>query len=80
MYYWYKIWGSGTQWTPSLVRRPHGCSLYENIKNGCEWFSGFKKGVVGRRIRFWLDVWCGEVALKDLFLDLSSMLRIRMLW
>ena len=36
--------------------------------NGWEWFSGFNKGEDIRRFHFWHDVWCGEVALKDLFM------------
>jgi hypothetical protein len=43
--------------------------LWENIRKAWESFSSFSRLVVGdgTRIRFWHDLWCGDMVLKYAF-------------
>jgi hypothetical protein len=43
--------------------------LWKNIRKWWETFKGFTRLVVGdgRRISFWLDLWCGDTVLKVAF-------------
>ena len=55
-------------------RGSQGCGMWKNIRKGRESFFGHVLYVVGEglRIRFWYDLWCVHVPLKDLYLDLFS--------
>uniref|UniRef100_A0A2N9HQT2 Reverse transcriptase domain-containing protein n=1 Tax=Fagus sylvatica TaxID=28930 RepID=A0A2N9HQT2_FAGSY len=59
-------WGG---WQSKPYRGSHGCGLWKGISGG--WGTlleqiTFSAGR-GDRIRFWLDKWCGDTPLKDLF-------------
>jgi len=47
----------------------HGVWLWKNIRKGWSLFSSHTRLVLGdgSRIRFWDDVWCGEMPLKEAF-------------
>jgi hypothetical protein len=49
--------------------RSHGVGLWKNIKKGWSLFSSHTRLVLGdgSRIRFWDDVWGGEMPLKEAF-------------
>ena len=44
-------------WSTKSARGSHGCGLWRSIRD---------------RIRFWIDRWCGEHPLKDVFPDLYA--------
>ena len=48
--------------------------MWKNIREGAESFFGHVLHVVGEglRIRFWFDLWCGHIPLKDLYPNLFS--------
>ena len=48
--------------------------MWKNIRKGAESFFGHMLYVVGEglHIRFWYDLWCGYIPLKDLYPDLFS--------
>ena len=58
-----------SNWVSRVVHGSYGVSLWKYIKKGWERFSAFIKYEVGcgTRIRFWLDVWCGELLLRAAF-------------
>ena len=59
-------WGG---WQSKPYRGSHGCGLWKSISAG--WGTLLKQITfsAGRddRIRFWMDKWCGDTPLKDLF-------------
>ena len=56
-------------WSPGSVIGPYGLSLWKHIRQGWDRFYSHLKFVLGcgSRIRFWLDVWCGEHTLSRAF-------------
>ena len=48
--------------------------MWKNIRKGAESFFGHVLYMAGEglHIRFWYDLWCGYIPLKDLYLDLFS--------
>ena len=61
-------------WCTRVGRRSQGCGMWKNIRKGAKSFFGHVLFVVGEglHIRFWYDLWCGHIPLKDLYLDLFS--------
>jgi hypothetical protein len=57
-------------WSPGIVIGPYGMSLWKHIRQGWDRFSSHLNFVLGcgSRIRFWLDIWCGENTLSRVFL------------
>jgi len=52
----------------------HGVGLWKNIRKGWSLFSSHTRLVLGDgfRIKFWDNVWCGEMPLKEAFLSLYA--------
>jgi hypothetical protein len=50
----------------------YGVGLWKNIKRGWRKFSSHIRFEVGEgfNVRFWYDLWCGDMTLKDAFLVL----------
>ncbi|KAG6698035.1 hypothetical protein I3843_08G001900 [Carya illinoinensis] len=65
-------WGG---WCTKEVRGAYGVGVWKFIRSGWDGFRGHCRFVVGRgtQIRFWHDIWCGDVALKN---DFPSIYRI----
>ena len=62
-------------WNTGDIRGGYGIGLWKDIRK--EWHT-LSQNVVfslgdGRRLRFWKDIWCGEVALSNTFLNLFDM-------
>jgi hypothetical protein len=59
-------WGG---WSSIASSGPHGVGLWKNIRKGWSSFVSFTRFKLGNgsKIRFWDDVWCGELALKEAF-------------
>lgn len=53
----------------SISLEGHTTSGYEGGSLKCEVFGNFVRMKVGRgdRVRFWKDIWCGEVSLEAAF-------------
>lgn len=49
----------------------YGVCLWKHIRKGWETFSGFirYKVAYGTNVHFWQDWWCGERALKEVFIS-----------
>jgi hypothetical protein len=64
-------------WCTPDVRMSYGVSLWKSIWHGWDDFFRLVKFDVGNgsRIKFWHDVWCGEVALHELYPDLFRLAR-----
>jgi hypothetical protein len=64
-----KFGSVGGGWCSLAPNGPHGVGLWKNIKKGWSLFCShtrFEPGD-GSKIRFWNDVWCGELSLKVAF-------------
>ena len=61
-------------WHTSDIRGSYGTSLWKEISKEWLFFSQSAVFVLGdeRRIKFWRDVWCGEVALSNSFPNLFN--------
>jgi hypothetical protein len=62
----------GSSWAGWCSLHPHGShgvGLWKNIRKGWSLFSSHSRFILGNgsRIRFWDDVWCGEMPLKEVF-------------
>jgi hypothetical protein len=62
----------GSTWAGWCSLDPHGShevGLWKNIRKGWSLFSSLTRLILGNgfRIRFWDDVWCGEMSLKEAF-------------
>jgi hypothetical protein len=57
-------------WYSSEPIRAYGVGLWKNIKRGWEQFCNYTRFEVGdgSKVKFWHDLWCGDMALKDAFL------------
>lgn len=66
------LWGG---WCSLEHARAFEVGLWKNIKKGWENFSSFTRFQVGDGfgINFWHDHWCGEAALKIVFLVLYGL-------
>jgi hypothetical protein len=62
-------WGG---WCSNEPLGAFGVGLWKNIRRGWEKFSSHTRFEVGdgSKVRFWHDLWCGDMALKEAFLDL----------
>ena len=61
-------------WTTKSNRKVHGCNLWRSIRAGWDSFFPHVSFKVGdcTHIRFWHDWCCGNLPLKDLYLDLCA--------
>ena len=74
----YETYGSvGGGWCTKSINGPYGVSLWKYIQRGWTKFSCFIKFEVadGTRIKFWLDVWCGALSLKESYPELYFIAR-----
>uniref|UniRef100_A0A2N9J257 Reverse transcriptase domain-containing protein n=1 Tax=Fagus sylvatica TaxID=28930 RepID=A0A2N9J257_FAGSY len=63
------LWGG---WSSKSGRGPYGVSVWKFIRKGWEEFSlhcSFSVGD-GRKVKFWHDCWCGDIALNEAFPEL----------
>jgi hypothetical protein len=70
----------GSTWASWCSLKPpgsHGVGLWKNIRKGWSLLCSHTKLILGNgsRIRFWDDVWCGEVPLKEAFTVLYDIAR-----
>jgi hypothetical protein len=65
------------QGDPQRVHGSYGMSLWKYIRKEWDHFSKFLEFEVGdgSRTRFWIDVWCGGLPLKDMFPKFYSITR-----
>jgi hypothetical protein len=64
-----KFGSVGGGWCSLAPVGPHGVGLWKNIRRGWSLFCRHVRFELGdgSRIRFWFDVWCGELPLKEAF-------------
>jgi hypothetical protein len=64
-----KYGGVWDEWCSLDPPRSHGVGLWKNIRKGLSLFCSRTRFILGHgsRIRFWHDVWCGEMTLKEAF-------------
>lgn len=70
----FKFGSSWDGWCSNEPPKPHGVGLWKNIRRSWKMIfshTRFEMGD-GSKIRFWHDVWHGEKALKEAFLNLYS--------
>lgn len=76
---WRKVvtakYGSREDWDPLVPRGPYGWSPWRGIMTQLE---SFKVGLAfvmgdGRCVCFWIDAWCGERPLRDVYPDIYAM-------
>jgi hypothetical protein len=72
-----KYGGQGNFWVSNRVNTPHGVSLWRHIRTGWDVFSQHISYTVGdgSRLRFWHDVWCGDLPLRSQFPSLFQLAR-----
>jgi len=60
------LWGG---WCSLEPVGAFGVGLWKNIRIGWETFSGFIRFEVGDGVRtkFWNDLWCGDMVMKEVF-------------
>jgi hypothetical protein len=70
------LWGG---WFSLEPVGAYGVGLWKNIMKGWETFSGFDRFEVGDEVgtKFWHDLWCGDVVLNEVFLDLFGIARVK---
>lgn len=61
--------GAWDGWCSLDPHGSHGVGLWKYIRNGWSSFCSHTRFILGHvsRIRFWHDVWCGEMTLKEAF-------------
>ena len=61
-------------WSTKSTRGSHGCGLWRGISFGWPVFAQYVdlEVGVGDHICFWIDRWCGDRPLKDVFPDLYA--------
>lgn len=76
---WRKVvavkYGSREDWNPIVPRGSYGWSPWRGIMTQLD---SFKAGLAfevgdGGRVRFWIDAWCGERPLREVYLDIFAM-------
>jgi len=67
------LWGGWCSLEPASA---FGVGLWKNIRKGWETFSGVARFEVGDgfRTKFWHDLWCGDMVMKEVFPDLLVLL------
>ena len=72
-----KYGGQGNFWVSNRVNTPHGVSLWRHIRAGWDVFSQHISYTVGdgSRLRFWHDMWCGDLPLRSQFPSLFQLAR-----
>ena len=65
------LWGG---WSSKSGRGPYGVSVWKSIRKGWDAFSLHCSFLVGdgRKVKFWNDCWCGDMALKEAFPELFA--------
>ncbi|KAG7944491.1 hypothetical protein I3843_15G105600 [Carya illinoinensis] len=72
------LWGGGGGgWCTKEVRGAHGVDLWIHIRKGWEVFTRYTRIRFGggTHIKFWYDIWCDHVALKESFPSLFRVAR-----
>ena len=64
----------GRGWNTGDIRGGYGTGLWKDIRK--DWHTLSQNAVFslgdGKRLRFWKDIWCGEVALSNAFPNLFN--------
>lgn len=70
------LWGG---WCSLEPVGAFGVGLWKNIKKGWETFYSFAMFEVGDgvRMRFWHDLWCRNMVMKEVFPDLFGIARVK---